>query len=142
MAAKKTPQKKRQVKRGVGKKRPPTSNTDNNPMLKAEEVLEDSRVVKHEDGSVHIDVTKEEMNKILHPEGFKKANELTELDDLKFEMGRLRTHFITWNAYVEHEGNLYLVQVDPLNKMVKFLGKGDGPDEEGQKIVQEFKDRQ
>lgn len=140
MALKKK-QRKQLLKRGVGKKRPPTSNSSN-PMLKAEEVLEDSRIVKHEDGSVHIDVTKEEMNKILHPEGFKKANELTELDDLKFEMGRLRTHFITWNAYVEHEGNLYLVQVDPLNKMVKFLGKGDGPDEEGQKIVQEFKNQQ
>lgn len=93
-------------------------------MAQIEEIEDKGRVTQHEDGSVTLDVSKETMDKILHPyEGPKKASELTEVDDLKFQMGKLRTHLATWDIYVEHQGNLYLLQVDPLNKMVKFLSK-------------------
>lgn len=105
-------------------------------MAKVEEIIEN--VEQKSDGSVVVEVTKQQMDKILHPEGFKKANELTEVDDLKFQMGRLRTHLVTWQTFVEYEGKLYLVLVDPLNKMVKFLGHGSEPDEEGRKVIDEF----
>jgi len=52
-----------------------------------------------------------------------------EKERLKFDNGKLRTLLEMWTDYVQHDGNLYYVQVDPLNRVVKILGEGEGEQE-------------
>jgi len=141
---KKGQQKKTQVRSNRGSKTP--SHHKNTGVTIREDMIQ------HKPGGrVEIQVSPEVMDKILNPPepekvmekmenlGIKKASELTEADNLKFELGRLRTFFVTWDTYVEHEGNLYLVQVDPLNKMVKFLAHGGDLGPKNEKLVEQWK---
>jgi hypothetical protein len=91
------------------------------------------------EGVVTIKTTPEQMKKILEPEPeFKKASEIDpEIERLKFDNGKLRTRLALFESYVEYEGNLYLIQVDPLNKLVKMLNVDS--EEEKAKIREELK---
>lgn len=53
---------------------------------------------------------------------FQSASKMdVKIEDLKFENGRLRTRLEMWTDHVEFEGNLYLIMVDPLNRVVSML---------------------
>jgi hypothetical protein len=54
------------------------------------------------------------------PEGFKTADSLTEVDDLKFENGKLREMLVSWLDRVMVEGVAYQVMVDPMNRAVQI----------------------
>src|ERR1044071_2748085 len=118
---------KKQAQKKVNKSKTPSPKKEGGVKLRAD------MVSRKPNGRVEIQVDRKTMNNILHPDkpktmeelGMKKASEITEVDNLKFEIGKLRTHFVTWDTMVEYEDNLYLVQVDPLNRMVKFLNKVD-----------------
>lgn len=69
-------------------------------------------------GVVSIKVSQQQMDNILN---IKKASELTNVDELKYENGRLRTMLELWSVMTPFEGKLYLIQVDPLNREVKML---------------------
>lgn len=69
-------------------------------------------------GVVSIQVTSDQMNNILN---LKKASELTDVDELKYQNGKLRTMLQMWSDMIEHDGKLYLIQVDPLNREIRML---------------------
>jgi len=52
---------------------------------------------------------------------FKSADKITPKDDLEFEVGKLRTKLETKIHHVEHDGQLFLIEVDPLNDKVRIL---------------------
>lgn len=52
--------------------------------------------------------------------GLKPANEITEVDDLQFELGRLRTLMEMWDYDMMYEGQVYHLLVDPLNREVSI----------------------
>lgn len=53
------------------------------------------------------------------PEGFKTADSMTEVDDLKFEMGRLREMLVSWLDRVTINGRWYTVMIDPMNRAIQ-----------------------
>lgn len=56
------------------------------------------------------------------PDGFKTADQVTEIDDLKFENGRLREMLVAWVETVQHNGKTYQIEVDALNHKVSLHG--------------------
>jgi hypothetical protein len=54
------------------------------------------------------------------PEGFKTADNLTEVDDLKFELGRLREMLSAFLDKITIDGKMYNVLVDPMNRVVEI----------------------
>lgn len=54
------------------------------------------------------------------PDGFKTADNITEVDDLKFENGRLREMLVSWLDRVMVDGAYYQVMCDPLNRQVQI----------------------
>jgi hypothetical protein len=54
------------------------------------------------------------------PQGFKTADNMTELDDLKFEMGRLRELLVSWLDRRQINGVWYQVLVDPMNRNIEI----------------------
>jgi hypothetical protein len=54
------------------------------------------------------------------PEGFKTADSVTEVDDLKFEMGRLRELLVSWLDRRQINGVWYQVLVDPMNRNIEI----------------------
>lgn len=52
---------------------------------------------------------------------FKTADKITEVDDIEFELGRLRMMLMTWVERVEHNGQSYEIEVDPMNRTVRIV---------------------
>jgi hypothetical protein len=70
-------------------------------------------------GRIKMDMNKMSSNRsITLPEGFKTADSLTEVDDLKFENGKLREMLVSWLDRTVVDGVTYQVMVDPMNRLV------------------------
>ena len=54
------------------------------------------------------------------PDGFKTADTVTEVDDLKFENGRLREMLSAFLDKITVDGKMYNVLVDPLNRVIEI----------------------
>ena len=121
---KKRPQKKSISKGGGDKKHPSVyDKVEEQVQRELEGIAGVENISKSKDGTVVIDVSAQQMDKIMHPPTeFKKASEIDpEIERLKFDNGKLRTRLAVFDIYIEHDKNLYLLQVDPLNRMVKIL---------------------
>lgn len=60
------------------------------------------------------------LNPLPLPQGFKTADNITEVDDLKFENGKLREMLVSWLDRVMVDGVYYQVMCDPLNRQVQI----------------------
>lgn len=54
---------------------------------------------------------------------FKAANELSECDRLEFDNGRLRSLLVVWHDFLQLDGKLYKLQVDPLARKIQVVDK-------------------
>lgn len=54
------------------------------------------------------------------PDGFKTADNITEVDDLKFENGKLREMLSAWLDKITVDGQVYNILVDPINRHVEI----------------------
>lgn len=70
-----------------------------------------------------IEVHEVEAHNIDVVDTFKSADKLSDCDKLEFELGRLRSYLVSWITFMEFEGKLYKLMVDPMAKNIKVLEK-------------------
>lgn len=108
-------------KKKVKKKMKPK---DKNRILIAKDTLEikssDPPTNVGDSMQIHKDV---ESDDIVVVDTFKAASELNDCDKLEFELGRLRSYLVSWITYMEFDGRLYKLMVDPMGKTIKVLDK-------------------